>query len=121
MGALVIRAHLDSNAWVVVSETAWKGWHAYVDEKPAKLRTADGMFLAMYLPAGDHDVRLIYWPRSFVVGRTISVVTLLLIGFGSVIVLLRRRRGRHGRQRWLPKAPPTMARERFYQQTRRGT
>ena len=91
MGALAIRSHLDSNAWMVVSETAWKGWRAYVDEKPAKLRTADGMFLAMYLPAGDHDVRLIYFPRSFVVGRAISAVTLLLICVSSAIALLRRR------------------------------
>jgi hypothetical protein len=93
MGGLAIRAHLDSNAWVVVSETAWKGWRGYVDEKPAKLRTADGMFLAMYLPAGDHNARLIYWPRSFVVGRAITAITLVLIGLGSSIVLLRRRRG----------------------------
>jgi hypothetical protein len=93
MGSLAIRSHLDANAWVVVSETAWKGWRAYVDEKPVKLRTADGMFLAMYVPAGDHDVRLIYWPRSFVVGRAISAVTLLLLGVSMAIVLLRRRRG----------------------------
>ncbi|HXA18308.1 MAG TPA: YfhO family protein [Thermoanaerobaculia bacterium] len=94
MGALSIRSHLVSNAWVVVSETAWKGWRAHVDGEPAKLRIADGMFLAMYLPAGDHDVRLTYWPRSFVVGRAISAVTLLLIGVSAaMIVLLRRRRG----------------------------
>ncbi len=93
MGALSIRSHLDANAWVVVSETAWKGWRAHVDGEPAKLRIADGMFLAMYLPAGDHDVRLTYWPRSFVVGRAITVVTLLLIVVSAAIVLLRRRRG----------------------------
>jgi hypothetical protein len=49
------------------------------------------MFLAMFLPAGDHDVRLIYWPRSFVVGRATSVTTLLLLVAGSAILLLRRR------------------------------
>ena len=79
--------------WVVVSETAWKGWRAYVDGKPTKLRIANEMFLAMYLPAGDHNVRLIYWPRSFVIGRTISAITHLLLGVSSAILLLRRRRG----------------------------
>jgi hypothetical protein len=93
MGALSIRSHLDTNAWVVVSETAWKGWRAHVDGEPAKLRIADGMFLAMYLPAGDHDIRLTYWPRSFVVGRAITAITLLLIGVSAAIVLLRRRGG----------------------------
>lgn len=92
MGGLAIQSHLDSNTWVVVSETDWKGWRAYVDGKPTKLRTADGMFLAMFLPAGDHDVRLIYWPRSFVVGRAISGATLLLLGVGAAIMMLWRRR-----------------------------
>jgi hypothetical protein len=92
MGALAIRSHLDSNAWVVVSETAWKGWRAYVDGTPTKLRIANGMFLAMFLPAGDHDVRLTYCPRSFVIGRAISAITLLLLAVSSAIVLLRRRR-----------------------------
>jgi len=91
MRAFAIRAHLDSNAWVVVTETAWKGWRAYIDGKPTKLRTADGMFLAMLLPAGEHDVRLVYWPQSFVIGRAISVITILLIAAGSAIVFMRRR------------------------------
>jgi hypothetical protein len=92
MRAFAIRAHLDSNAWVIVTETAWKGWRAYVDGQPVKLRTANGMFLAMPLPAGNHDVRLVYWPKSFVIGRTISAITLLLIAAGSVTALVRRRR-----------------------------
>lgn len=91
MGALSIQSHLEANAWVVVSETAWKGWRAHVDGKPARLRVANGMLLAMYLPAGDHHVRLDYWPRSFVLGRAISAVTLLLLAASSVIVRWRRR------------------------------
>jgi len=93
MRAFAMHAHLDSNTWVIVTETAWKGWRAYIDGKPTKLRTADGMFLAMLLPAGDHDVSLVYWPQSFVIGRAISASTLLLIAAGSVIVWLRQRRG----------------------------
>jgi uncharacterized membrane protein YfhO len=92
MRAFAMHAHLDSNSWVIVTETAWKGWRAYTDGKPTKLRTADGMFLAMLLPAGDHDVSLVYWPQSFVIGRAISGITLLLIAAGSVLVWLRRRR-----------------------------
>ncbi|MEA2238226.1 MAG: hypothetical protein QOC81_2950 [Thermoanaerobaculia bacterium] len=91
MGAFAIESHLDSEAWVIISETAWKGWRAYIDEKPTKLRIADEMLLAVRLPAGVHNVRLVYWPRSFVIGRAISATALLLCGIGAVMVLLRRR------------------------------
>lgn len=92
MGTLLIGARLDSDAWVVVSEMAWKGWRAYIDGKPTKLRSANGMLLAMLLPSGQHEVRLVYLPRSFVVGRAISAGTLVVIAISAGIALIRRRR-----------------------------
>ena len=92
MGTLLIASRLDSNAWVVVSEMAWKGWRAYIDGKPTKLRSANGMLLAMLLPSGQHEVRLVYLPNSFVVGRAISGVTLAAIIIAAAVAVFRRRR-----------------------------
>lgn len=68
--------------WVVISQTAWKGWRAYVDGEPTKIRRANHAFIAIYVPRGVHEVHLNYWPRSFTTGRAISAFTiLLLVGF----------------------------------------
>lgn len=91
MGTLLITARLDSNAWVVVSEMAWKGWRAYIDGKPTKLRSANGMLQAMLLPAGQHEVRLVYLPHSFVVGRVISAITLVSLAAAAMVAFFRRR------------------------------
>jgi uncharacterized membrane protein YfhO len=65
--------------WVVVSETTWKGWRAYVDERRVRMQIANLAFLAVYVPAGKHIVRVVYWPESFVIGRAISLTTLIVL------------------------------------------
>jgi hypothetical protein len=62
--------------FVVISEPAWSGWRAYVDNRRVKELRANHAFLGVYVPAGTHSVRLRYLPQSFVVGRAISLVTL---------------------------------------------
>ena len=70
--------------WVVISESGWKGWRAYLDGRRVELQTANNAFLGLYVPAGKHKVQLRYWPESFVIGRWISFVTLLLAVFFGV-------------------------------------
>jgi hypothetical protein len=65
--------------WVVISETAWKGWRAYLDGRRVELQVANNAFLGLYVPKGPHRVQLRYWPRSFVIGRWISFLTLLSV------------------------------------------
>jgi hypothetical protein len=77
-------ATMERQGFVVVSEAAWRGWRAYVDDGgqallPVKIGRANHAFLAIYLPAGHHRVRLIFLPRSFVIGRTVTAATLLLL------------------------------------------
>ena len=76
--------------FVIISEAAWSGWRAYVDNKRVKQLPANHAFLAVYVPAGTHTLRLRYLPQSFVVGRTISLATLA----GIAIVALARWRSR---------------------------
>jgi hypothetical protein len=93
-GRITLRAHspggryhfdadMGGDGWVVLSENAWKGWRAYVDNKRVVMQTADATFLSVYVPKGHHDVRIVYWPDSFVRGRAITFATLIvLIGVG---------------------------------------
>jgi membrane protein YfhO len=74
-----IEADMETNGWMVISEPAWKGWRAYIDDRRMQMFFADEAFLALHVPAGHHVVRLVYLPDGFVRGRAISLVTLLFV------------------------------------------
>jgi hypothetical protein len=90
---LTLHASMQSAGWVVVSETAWKGWRAAIGRKPLKLHFADRAFLGMYVPAGDHDIELSYRPKSVTTGGIVSVATALVVG---VIVRRKKREAPNG-------------------------
>jgi len=74
---------------VVVSVVQDGGWSATdADGSPLDLRRANGPFLAVVLPRGNHEVRLRYLPPGFVAGAAVSGLTGLVIAF----IGLRRRR-----------------------------
>jgi hypothetical protein len=81
---LTLDAHMDADAFVVISQTAWDGWRAFVDGKRVALRRANHAFLAVWVPAGEHRVRLVYLPRSFVIGRDITFTALIFLAFGLI-------------------------------------
>jgi hypothetical protein len=84
-------ADMQGDGWVVLSDSAWKGWRAYVDGRRVRMSRANAAFLSVYLPAGKHAVRIVYRPTSFVRGRAISIATLMLI---AIVVMMRLRAAR---------------------------
>ena len=82
---------------LVVAETYYPGWEATVDGKAVAVVQADGAFVGVPLPAGDHVVHVEYVrPAAAVVGRIIT--------FGTILVVLflwwrRRSRGAGSRER----------------------
>jgi hypothetical protein len=87
-GRYLLDAMMERDGWVVISETAWKGWRAYVDGRRVETQNANASFLSVHVPAGNHSVRLVYWPESFVIGRAITFVTLAAL---VVFAVVRRR------------------------------
>lgn len=88
---LLLHASMRSPGWLVVSETAWKGWRAVANGQPIKLHFADRAFLGMYVPAGEHDIELTYRPHSVTTGAAISIASVLVLaGLG----IARKRRYR---------------------------
>jgi 2-polyprenyl-3-methyl-5-hydroxy-6-metoxy-1,4-benzoquinol methylase len=77
------------DGWVVITETAWKGWRARIDGREVPMGIGDHAFLALSVPKGVHKVELFYRPRSFEVGLGLSAASLVLI---AAVSLLRTRR-----------------------------
>ena len=86
-----IDADMETNGWMVISEPAWKGWRAYLDERRVQMFFANEAFLGLHVPAGHHKIRLVFLPDGFVRGRAISFVTLLFV-IGLTFWAYRRRK-----------------------------
>lgn len=76
-------------AWVVVAQSFYPCWRAYVDRRPAALWRANVAFQAVEVPAGRSHVRWVYEDTRTRMGLGISIATFLL---GSVQWLRTRHR-----------------------------
>jgi hypothetical protein len=65
---------------LVLSQSYYAPWKAFVDEKPVRLWRANGAFQAIEVPAGQHAVRFSYSDRAFQAGAGLSLGALLLCG-----------------------------------------
>ncbi len=84
-----IDAEMEVDGWVIVSESGWPGWRAYVDGKRVEWQYANHAFIGVFVPKGKHHVRLVYMPEAFTRGRNITFATFL--GLGAFFVLRRQR------------------------------
>jgi hypothetical protein len=69
-------------AMVVVAQTFYPAWRAYVDEKATSVWRANYAFQALEVPSGKHHVTLVYEDRAFLWGAFLSLGTMLLCGLG---------------------------------------
>lgn len=61
---------------MVIAQSWYPCWRAYVDERPVPLWQANYAFQALEVPAGKHEVKLVYQDNTFIVGGLISLLTL---------------------------------------------
>ena len=89
---VVVQASLNEPGVLVLADSYYPGWKAYVNGEEKAIRRANLFFRAVLLPAGNHRVEFRYEPRSFAIGLTISIATLFGIVVTSVICYLRQRK-----------------------------
>jgi hypothetical protein len=68
-------------AIVVLSESYYHRWHASIDDQPAELFRANLAFQAVQVPAGNHQLKLVYSDPNLLVGAILSVFSLTACGF----------------------------------------
>jgi hypothetical protein len=108
-GHISAEVHADGGGYLVVADSMQQpGWSVTVDGKAAHLVDADEAIVAVYVPAGDHNVDFDYRTPGQAAGLVMSAVALLLIvvvlGWDRLVSIVGfdRRHGRHssaGRRR----------------------
>ena len=78
----------ENNTFLVLNDTYFPGWKAFVDGIETKIYRADYTFRAIPLNAGTHIVEFVYDPRSFKLGAAISIFGVT----GCVVICLIRRK-----------------------------
>jgi hypothetical protein len=77
---MVLEAQLARDGLVVLADTYYPGWRAYVDGHEQSIWAANVMFRAIAVPAGKHNIIFRYEPRSLQLGSGLA-------GAGSALCL----------------------------------
>ena len=84
---LVYDFNSSSDQLVVFSEIWYGpdlGWEAYIDGQPAELIRTNYLLRGLRVPAGQHEIKLVFEPSSYSLGVTLSLICSLLIILGLV-------------------------------------
>jgi hypothetical protein len=74
-----IKASLSDSGILIVADSFYQGWKAYVNGKEEVIRSANLFFRAVPLPPGNHTVEFRYEPRSFTIGFAVTSIALLSV------------------------------------------
>ncbi|MEK7518272.1 MAG: YfhO family protein, partial [Patescibacteria group bacterium] len=84
--SITLSVNTDRPKILVLSETYYPGWKAYVDGQEKKILKANFAFRAIPLSAGQHEIEFIYDPWTFKIGLYITLATIIsLLSFGIFV------------------------------------
>jgi Bacterial membrane protein YfhO len=89
---VTVATSADSEGILVLADSYYPGWKAFVDGREEVIRRANLFFRAVPLAAGNHTVEFRYEPRSFTVGLAISLATLVALGVVTTLLAFRTRK-----------------------------
>ncbi len=77
---LVYKSHTGADRIAVFSEIYYPaGWKFYIDGKAAPYFRADFVLRAAMIPAGDHEIRFLFEPSSYMTGNKVSLASSILL------------------------------------------
>ena len=73
-----LESHSTAAAMVVISQTWYPAWRAFMDGRPCKIWRANYAFQAVEVPAGMHEIQLRYEDLSLEIGAGLSIFGLAI-------------------------------------------
>ena len=92
---VTIHASVNDFGILVLADSYYPGWKAYVDGRVTRILKANYFFRAVVLAAGEHVVEFRYEPLAFKIGLAVSLTTLCALVLVSGYVYFRGREARN--------------------------
>lgn len=93
---VVIEAFVKEPKFLVLSDSFYPGWKAYVDGREVALYRADYLLRAVHLDSGHHNIIFRFSPLSYYAGKYITIITLcfliLIFAFPLLSGILNKKR-----------------------------
>jgi hypothetical protein len=93
---VLIQAKSDRDCLLVLNERYDPDWRVRVDGRSSPLLNADLVLMGTLLPKGEHRVEFLYQPWTFLIGRAVSLIALVLAAAVLLVAVLRRVPGSRG-------------------------
>ena len=84
-----LEASLESPGLVILADVYYPGWELTIDGKPAPIYRVNRLMRGAAVPAGTHRLVYSYAPRSFLVGRVVSILGLGVLALLALAGILR--------------------------------
>ena len=78
---VTIAAVTDQPGYLVLTDSWYPGWCAFMDSQPASIYRADVLFRAVSLEPGTHTIVFEYRPDVFLIGAIVSAASFLILIF----------------------------------------
>jgi hypothetical protein len=88
MNSFDMDVNASGSSVLVVSQTYYPGWKAYVDDEPVPIIRANYAFPSILVSTGPHRVRFSFEPWTFKLGLALTGLTLVILGimvFGAAL------------------------------------
>ncbi len=89
---VVIDSDSPEDGVLVLTDSYYPGWRAFVDGKAAPIYHGNYLFRAVPVPAGKHTVEFVYYADSFKIGLLVSGATAALLVLSAAFAVRRKRR-----------------------------
>lgn len=76
---VTIEADLGHAGFLILGDAFHPDWKVFVDGKDSQVFAADYFLRSVFLTAGPHEVRFVFWPLSFYAGMLVSLLSLLSV------------------------------------------
>ncbi len=75
--AIALQVSGDQAGWLVLSQSFYPGWHAYINGEETDIFAANYVLQAIKIPPGSHQITFKYQPFSFTLGWVVSLLSLI--------------------------------------------
>jgi hypothetical protein len=90
---ILLRGHAKKPGLLLVSDSYFPGWKAFLNGRPTEILRADTLFRAVAIPqAGDFEVQMKYWPTHLTAGLMISAAGWLGLAVCGILIFWRKQR-----------------------------